>query len=352
MKINLVTKSETFMKISIHTLKYLVIALCISFASTPIAHAKEVVKFAQANQFKLLGYGTEHLGIYPFLGVLQFYMTLPEIKGKYEFKHVGNVYKSPNECLTAVATGAVQISYSGPAFLEQFNPHWKVASAPGIFDNFEHFQRTVDTPEWQKMVKELEEKQNIKIIKWAGSLGSFMLFTNKKINSVKDVAGLRIRYNGATGYISGLKAAKAIPVALPFTEVVSALQTNMIDGLISEIQAAPWYDLSRYAPNLVPITWVSSPMCLIVNAKWWNSLDPTAKEIFTYALKTPSTYQFLDEDEARQIKEWGTTTPDTWKSSFSAKEEAIWKKMLADAGKEFVKDMPVELINAAERTRK
>lgn len=333
------------------TLKSLIAALCLSLIALVPAHAKEVVKFAQANQFRLLGYGTEHVGVYPFLGVLQYYMQLPEIKGKYEFKHVGNVYKSPNECLTAVASGAVQISYSGPAFLEQFNPNWKVASAPGLFENFEHFQRTVNTPAWQKMVKELEEKQNIKVIKWIGSLGSFMLFTNKPISTVEDVAGLRIRYNGATGYAAALNKFKTTPVALPFTEVVSALQTNMIDGLISEIQAAPWYDLPRYAKNLVPITWVSSPMCLIVNAKWWNGLDKTAREIFTYALMTPSTHQFLDEDEARQIDEWGTTTPSTEKSSLSPEETKRWKALLHEAGAEFVKDVPAELLQAAEACR-
>lgn len=327
------------------------VAFCLALMATAPAQARDVVKFAQANQFRLLGYGTEHVGVYPFLGVLQFYMQLPEIKGKYEFKHVGNVYKSPNECLTAVASGAVQISYSGPAFLEQFNPNWKVASAPGMFENFEHFQRAVNTPAWQKMVRELEEKQNIRIIKWIGSLGSFMLFTNKPINKVEDVAGLRIRYNGATGYAAALNKFATTPVALPFTEVVSALQTNMIDGLISEIQAAPWYDLSRYARNLVPLTWVSSPMCLIVNAKWWDGLDKTSRDVFTYALMAPSTSQFLDEDEARQIRAWGSTTPNTWKSSLSPEEVRRWKDLLHEAGVEFVKDVPAELLQAVEDCR-
>lgn len=332
-------------------LRNLAVAFCLALMAIAPAQAREVVKFAQANQFRLLGYGTEHVGVYPFLGVLQFYMQLPEIKGRYEFKHVGNVYKSPNECLTAVASGAVQISYSGPAFLEQFNPNWKVASAPGMFENFEHFQRTVNTPAWQNMVRELEEKQNIRIIKWIGSLGSFMLFTNKPINKVEDVAGLRIRYNGATGYAAALSKFKATPVALPFTEVVSALQTNMIDGLISEIQAAPWYDLSRYAKNLVPLTWVSSPMCLIVNAKWWDGLDKTSREVFTYALMATSTSQFLDADEARQIEEWGTATPNTRKSSLSPEEARRWKDLLHQAGTEFVRDAPAELLQAVEDCR-
>ncbi len=332
--------------------KCLLIALSIVAVSTSSLQAKEVVKFAQANQFRLLGLGTEHTGIYPFLGVLSYYMTLPEVKKEYELRHVGNIYKSPNECLTAVASGAVQLSYSGPTFFEQFNPDWKVATAPGLFDDFEHFLRTVETPAWQKLVKELEEKQNIKILKWAGSLGSFMLFTNKKINTVEDVAGLRIRYNGATAYVPALEAFKTTPVALPFTEVTSSLQTNMIDGLISEIQAAPYYDLSRYSPNLVPITWVSSPMALIVNADWWNSLDETTREVFTYAVETPTVYQFLDADELRQINEWGTVTPNTWKSSFSAEETARWKKMLGDAGQEFVKGAPQDLLDAIEANRK
>ena len=224
-------------------IKTLLMTLCFTTALVTTTQAKEVVKFAQANQFRLLGYSAEHVGVYPYLGVLQFYMTLPEIAGKYEFKHVGNVYKSPNECLTAVASGAIQITYSTPSFLEQFNPNWKVASATGLFDNFEHFNRTIQTEPWQAMVKELEQKQRVKIVKWVGSLGSFMLFTNKPIEKIEDAKGLRIRYNGANGYVPAIQKLNMTPVALPFTEVVSALQTNMIDGLLSEIAAAPWYDL-------------------------------------------------------------------------------------------------------------
>lgn len=333
------------------TLKMLLVALCFSVTFTGAVQAKEVVKFAQANQFRLLGYSAEHVGVYPYLGVLQFYMTLPEIAGKYEFKHVGNVYKSPNECLTAVASGAIQITYSTPAFLEQFNSNWKIAGATGLFDDFEHFYRTVKTEPWQALVKELEQKQRVKIVKWVGSLGNFMLFTNKPIEKIEDAAGLRIRYNGANGYVPAIEKLKMTPVALPFTEVVSALQTNMIDGLLSEIAAAPWYDLGRYAQNLVPVTWVSTPMCLVVNADWWDKLDKDTKAVFTYAFETPSTYQFLDEDEGRQIAEWGTVTPNTKKSNMSAEEIKRWKTLLRDAGREFVKDVPADLLKAVEDCR-
>lgn len=333
------------------TIKMLLVALCFSVTFTGAVQAKEVVKFAQANQFRLLGYSAEHVGVYPYLGVLQFYMTLPEIAGKYEFKHVGNVYKSPNECLTAVASGAIQITYSTPAFLEQFNSNWKIAGATGLFDDFEHFYRTVKTEPWQAMVKELEQKQRVKIVKWVGSLGNFMLFTNKPIEKIEDAAGLRIRYNGANGYVPAIEKLKMTPVALPFTEVVSALQTNMIDGLLSEIAAAPWYDLGRYAQNLVPVTWVSTPMCLVVNADWWDKLDKDTKAVFTYAFETPSTYQFLDEDEGRQIAEWGTVTPNTKKSNMSAEEIERWKSLLRDAGREFVKGVPEDLLKAVEDCR-
>lgn len=332
-------------------LKSSALALLMTITATSSLQAAEDVKFAHCDEFKILNVGNEHKGIYPFLGVMSYYMGLPEMKGKYKLRYVGNLYKSPAETLTAVATGAMQMTNSSPAFLEQFNPNWKIASAPGVFADFNHFNRTMQNPEWQAMIKELEEKQNIKIVKWAGNLGSFMLFTKKPINSLEDVKGLRIRYNGATGYIPALEALGATPVALPYTEVVSSLQTNMIDGLISEIQAHSYYDLARYSSNLVPITLVSAPMCLVVNATWWNNLDEVSKKIFTLAFDSVNTSQYLDEEENELIEAWGTDPKGSQKSNFSAEETARWEKVYHDAGIKFLDGVPQGLIDAVEAAR-
>ncbi|BHH83470.1 TRAP transporter substrate-binding protein [Desulforhopalus sp. 52FAK] len=326
-------------------------ALVTSIFISSSVQAKSVVKYADVSPFRLLGMGTEYVGNYPFLGVLKFYMELPSIKGKHEFKMVTNVYSSPNDCLNAVATGAVQMTYSAPSFLEQFNPNWKITTTPGLFDDFEHFLRTVKTEPWQKMVKELETKQKVKIVKWTANLGSFMLFTSKPINSVEDVKGLKIRYNGAQGYAQALKKFGATPIALPYTEVVSAMQTHMIDGLISEIQASPYYDLPRYSKHLVPITWAISPMAIVVNADWWDGLDDVSKEVFTYAFETPSVYQELDRQEKDMIANWGTMPKGTIREDMNPDENTKWKNMLLEVGADFTKDSPKELIDAVESTR-
>lgn len=327
-------------------------AIVTSIFITSSAQAKSsVVKYADVSPFRLLGMGTEMVANYPFLGVLKFYMDLPSVKGKHEFKMVTNVYSSPNDILNAVATGAVQMTYTAPSFLEQFNPNWKITTAPGLFDDFEHFLRTVETEPWKKMVKELEAKQRVKVVKWTASIGSFMLFSNKPLESMEDVKGLKVRYNGATGYAAALKKFEATPIALPYTEVVSALQTNMIDGLISEIQASPYYDLPRYSKHLVPITWALSPMCIVVNADWWEGLDDTSKEVFTYAFETPSVYPSLDKAERKLISDWGNEPKGTVRHDLSPEEQAKWKDTLVEVGKEFTKDSPKELLDAIAATR-
>ncbi len=327
------------------------VALVTSIFITASAQAKDVVKYADSSPFRLLGMGTEFFGNYPYLGVLKFYMELPEIKGKYELKMVTSVFSSPNDCLNAVATGAVQMTYTAPSFLEQFNSNWKLPTAPGLFDDFEHFLRTVKTEPWQKMVKELETKQRVKVVTWTANLGSFMLFTSKPIKTMEDVKGLKIRYNGARGYAEALSKFGATPIALPYTEVVSALQTNMIDGVISEIQASPYYDLPRYSKNLVPITWAISPMAIVVNADWWDGLDDISKEIFTYAFETPAVYPYLDRQEKRMIDEWGTTPKGTVRAELTAEEHAKWKNTLHAVGNDFTKDAPKDLLEAIEATR-
>lgn len=328
-------------------------ALVSSIFLTSAAQAKpSIVKYADSSPFRLLGMGTEFFGNYPYLGVLKFYMDLPSIKGKHELKMVTNVYSSPNDCLNAVATGAVQMTYTAPSFLEQFNPNWKIPTAPGLFEDFEHFLRTVKTEPWQKMVTELETKQRVKIVTWTANLGSFMLFTSKPIKNMDDVKGLKVRYNGAQGYAEALKKFGATPIALPYTEVVSALQTHMIDGVISEIAASPYYDLPRYAKNLVPITWASSPMALVVNADWWDGLEDVSKEVFTYAFETPSVYPYLDNQEKKMISDWGTVPAGTVRVDMSAEDNAKWKDTLHAVGNDFTKGVPQDLLDAIESTRK
>ena len=49
----------------------------------------------------------------------------------------------------------------------------------------------------------------------------------------------------------------------PYTEVVSALQTNMIEGLTNDIFGYTYYDLPRLTKYMFPIPFGLCPHCLL-----------------------------------------------------------------------------------------
>lgn len=334
------------------------IILAISVAATFLCSVstvyakRQVVKYLNPAPVMSMDDTAELMNIAVYLGNLEFLMKHnSKLKGKYSLKIADNLFTSAEDCLTAVATGAGQITYGGSAHLEQFDNDWQILQAPEMFDDFNHFLRAMDTPEWKKVAQEMEEKQGVTLIKWVGTIGNFFLYTDKgPITSMDDVVGQKIRYNNGKGFAVGLQKFQITGVGMPFTELVSALQTNMVDGALSEVYAESLYDLPRYTKYMVPISWGMLPMAIVVNTEWWNSLPDQERVVFEQALLAPTTHEYFSAREGQHMQAW-EANPDLQLVKLSEEEDAKWRKTLIDAREKFTKDSDQALLQAIERTR-
>ena len=215
----------------------------------------------------------EAMAMNMYIGALDYRMrTYHALKGKYSLKYISTLFSDPNECLTGVASGAAEMTFSGPHYLEQLEPAWKAVESPGVFESWDHFMRTMNTPAWKKLNEKMAKEKGITILKWMASAGDWYLYTSKgPVNSMADLKGQKIRFAGGEGFSKALKAMGTTPISLPYTEVVTGLQTNMIDGLLTDMFGAFYfYDLPRYTKYCVKHTWAIQPLCIVVNTKWWE----------------------------------------------------------------------------------
>ncbi len=121
----------------------------------------------------------------------------------------------------------------------------------------------------------------------------------KRINSVQDLVGLKMRIPGIGG--EALERAGGTPVNVPGQEVFTALQSGVVDaaewvGPMNDLalglhQAAPYY----YYPG-----WQEPGSVLecVVNQKAWDALPDDLKAIVEYACQAVTTDMFA-EFEAR-----------------------------------------------------
>ena len=326
-------------------------ALTLCGSARPASAAAKEVKLLFPEPYSSASSYAEGQAVGIYYGALDFNMqNHPALRGKYKMRWVGDVVKSPADAINAVATGAGQFTYTLPQFIEQFDPDWRVITAPGVFKDMAHFLRAMDTPAWKAKQESLAETKGFRILKWTNSIGHFWIWTkNGPADSLAAMKNQKIRYSGQQSYANAFKALGLVGVALPYTEVVSALQTNMIEGLTNDIFGYTYYDLPRQTRYMLPVPLGFCPQALVVNRKWWDSLPESERKALEFVIAATDVHQYFEDEEQRILK-WWDENPDTILVKMIPGARAEWEAALRQATGEFVKGVDPALLEAIRTT--
>lgn len=337
------------------------IGLVLILASTLIAVPRPALaKKAQKVKFVLVGAneggpeaGAEIMATNMYVGALDYRMrTFHALKGKYELQYLSTLFSSANECLTGVASGAVQMTFSGPHYLEQLDPAWKVGESPGVFESWDHFIKTMNTPAWKELQEKMAREKGVRIVKWMANIGDFYLYTSKgPITSFADLKGQKIRYPGGEGFSRALKGMEVTPISLPYTEVVTGLQTNMIDGLLTDMFAAQYfYELPRYTKYAVLATWAIQPICMVVSADWWDNLPADERQAMQDVFDRIDVSLYFSGAQSAITQAW-EADPKTELIRLDQDEQAKWQAEMMAGSEEILKNIDPELVEAIKAGR-
>lgn len=326
-----------------------VCALLLGLFAASAAAAPKEVKLLFPEPYSSASTYAEGQAVGVYYGALDFNMqNHPALRGKYKMRWVGDVVKSPADALNAVATGAGQFTYTLPQFIEQFDPDWRLITAPGVFEDFEHFLRTMQSPVWKAKQEELEKTKGFKILKWTNSIGNFWLWTKTgPADSLAALKGQKIRYAGQKSYSNAFNALDLVGVALPYTEVVSALQTNMIEGLTNDIFGYTYFDLPRLTKYMFPIPFGLCPQALVVNATWWNALPKAEREALEFVIACTDVHDYFERRQ-QEILTWWDENPDTVLVKLTPEARAEWEGILKQSTADFMKDLNPALLDAVK----
>ena len=125
----------------------------------------------------------------------------------------------------------------------------------------------------------------------AGSWDPCNIGTNKPINSLADLKGLRL-YTFPTGG-RFLERFGVIPVTVPYEDFVPAMQTGELDGVAwsgsTEIHTVGWSEvLTHYLTNNISGAWAGS---FFANTDKWNALPEHLKTLFNFAMDSSHYYR-------------------------------------------------------------
>lgn len=279
--------------------------------------------------------------------------TDPALKGKYQLKvyDKGALYPNMEEHLQALSRGALQMTYMSPHFIEALEEPWKLGEAPGVFKDWNHYLRAMATPPWQALHEKMAKKHNVSILKWTCDIGIWYFFAKKPMKSLADIKGMKMRYAGGEAHAKALKALGTTPISIPYTEVVTALQTNMVEGLITDFTGGvSFYDLPRYTHHTLLIPIAIQPMCIVASTKWWEGLDKDAQASIRTVLDVMEVEPFYERHQERMIQKW---KDDPKLHAVDPSKEMVdkWQAIMRDSLKDMISRIEPQYMEAVLAVR-
>jgi len=282
----------------------------------------------------------------------------PALKNRLQviIRDAGSLYNQ-NDALTALSQGAVQLTYGGPHYFEQWDPAWKLLEAPGVIDDWAHFMRVMETDAFVGLVEELAD-DGVTLLNWIGNIGDVYCYTDEKIEGIDGIAGLSIRYFAGEAQALALTALGASAIFLPYTEVVTALQTHQLNGIWTDMPSAyNFYQLYRYCPNVLPYPISIQPLAMICNTEWLDSLDssgdimaPGMRESFTRTFSRIETWRDGDR-MANYGAEMYLAQPGAYSPPFDETEFRQMQQIMKDAQAEMFSEIDPKYMAAIDSVR-
>ncbi|MEW5712284.1 TRAP transporter substrate-binding protein [Pseudomonas sp. SB113] len=248
----------------------------------------------QPTQLNVVGGGSHN---YTFRAVeVPFWnTTLPDSSGGMLTARVRGLSESGlkgPEMVRLIRSGAVEIGMGVFAFVAGDDPFFEGIDLPGMAANIDTAHR-VSNAFKPVLAQRMAEHHGIKLLATVPYTAQ-VFFCRTPVTSIADLKGRKIRVRGRN--MSDLvKALGGSPMTLPFAEVVTAMQTGVIDCAVSGIgsgNAARWYEVANHLYNL-PIDW--SIGFYAIGLERWQAL--------------PEPFQRLLEDQSRilEARAWEET---------------------------------------------
>jgi TRAP-type C4-dicarboxylate transport system substrate-binding protein len=255
-----------------------------------------------------------------------------------------------------VTLGTIEAFVTPPSFLVSTEPRYQVFDAIGVFESPAHLNRVLQDPGYRPRALAIGEAKGLKAI------GIFynspiVVLARQPIASLADFKGKKIRVFPSPLQIEPMKHLGALPVPMPFGEVLTALQNGTIDGMLAGIPVLTpfkFYDAAKPITEIHPAIVAST---VVVNKKWFDALPADARSAIVEvgAAVDKEAYGFASALVERASKGWIANggqllkLPPAEQAKMMGELKALGGKLLAQ--NPLIKAEYDELLKVVEKTR-
>jgi tripartite ATP-independent transporter DctP family solute receptor len=289
----------------------------------------------QAREFRAADTQAED---YPTVKALHF--MAKEVEDKTQGRHKIHVFHSrqlgeEKETIEQIRVGAIDLNRTNVAPIGSLIPTANVLALPFLFRSFDHLHKVVDGGIGEEVLATFQRYGFVGLAFYDS--GARSIYNRlKPVRSLADLKGMRIRVQQSDLMVDMIRALGAEPIELPYGQVLTGLETKLIEGAennwpsyvtTGHYKVAPYYTLTEHTMG---------PEVLVMSLRAWEQLSPADQTIFRQAARESSRYMRslwtgLEDVSRRQARSNGNTIVENFpRKPFEDAMNAIYATTVTD----------------------
>jgi tripartite ATP-independent transporter DctP family solute receptor len=239
-----------------------------------------------------------------------------------------------SQTIEQTRVGAIDMNRINVGAIGNYAPVLNVLAMPFLFRSIEHLYRVIDRDLGEDILRELEPSGFIGLTFYDSGARSIYT-TTKAVRSIEDLKGMRLRVQQSELMEGMVRSLGAEPIGIAFGQVLTALQTKLVDGAENNWPSFVTTNHYKVARYYTQTQHVMGPEVLIMSPRAWSDLSPEDRVIFRDAARQSSKYmreQWLnwEQQSEKQAREAGVTVYNIDRQPFEDATKPLRDKMRAD----------------------
>jgi len=185
--------------------------------------------------------------------------------------------------IEGVMMGSQDMFIDAASFIAQFVPDKQVDSLFFAFSSEEHFKKYLNSELMTRVEETFLQERNVRVLNQGYLRAPRVMVSNKPINSIEDMSGLKMRVPEIRTYLESVRALGASPTQIAWGEVYLALSQGVVDAAEGPLDAV--YSMKFYegAPYVTMTNHIRDNLAVLINENKFNSLSDNQKQVLIEA---------------------------------------------------------------------
>ena len=190
----------------------------------------------------------------------------------------GGQLGNTTEFSEAVIDGSIDIGTGMTTDLVDFVPQYGLFDIANLFDNVEQMRTFLKSDFVTQVLQKGNNEGGINMLGYSDA-GFRQLTTNKKVNSISDIKGQKIRVMTNDCHIAYWNALGASATPMQFNELFMALQQGTIDGEENPYMNIVGNNIQEVQKYIVETNHIGHIITFFMNKELYESLDPDVQKL-------------------------------------------------------------------------